>query len=70
LDDDLDTPRAIHHIEQFADAILDAADAGRDVRSAQGMLRSMSRVFGLRLGARRPEKRVTTEWGRYLQDFT
>jgi L-cysteine:1D-myo-inositol 2-amino-2-deoxy-alpha-D-glucopyranoside ligase len=69
LDDDLDTPYAIHHLEHLADAIQDAADARRDVRSAQEMLQSMSRVFGLRLGAKTPDEGVVTGWSRHLQDF-
>jgi L-cysteine:1D-myo-inositol 2-amino-2-deoxy-alpha-D-glucopyranoside ligase len=70
LDEDLDTPQAVHHLEQLAEAIPDAAGAGQDVRSAQGMLRSMSSVFGLRLDAEEPEERVTTGWNAYLDDFT
>jgi L-cysteine:1D-myo-inositol 2-amino-2-deoxy-alpha-D-glucopyranoside ligase len=70
LDDDLHAPRAIRRLEQLADTILDAADGGHDVRSAQGMLRSMSSVFGLRLGADEPEERVTAGWSHYLRDFT
>ncbi|MGD8998339.1 MAG: cysteine--tRNA ligase [Anaerolineae bacterium] len=70
MDDDLDTPRAIRHLEQLAEAILDAVGAGRDVRSAQMVLRAMSSVFGLRLGSREPEERVRTGWDAYLMDFT
>jgi L-cysteine:1D-myo-inositol 2-amino-2-deoxy-alpha-D-glucopyranoside ligase len=69
LDDDLDTPRALRHVEQLADVILDAAVAGQDVRSAQRRLRSMSSVFGLRLDAAEPEARVTSGWDRHLEDF-
>jgi L-cysteine:1D-myo-inositol 2-amino-2-deoxy-alpha-D-glucopyranoside ligase len=70
LDDDLDTPRAIRSLEQLADVIMDAAEARHDLRSAQGMLRSMSGVLGLRVGAEEPEECVTTGWLRHLKDFT
>jgi L-cysteine:1D-myo-inositol 2-amino-2-deoxy-alpha-D-glucopyranoside ligase len=69
LDDDLDTPRAVRRLEQLADAVLDGAGAGQDVRSAQRMLRSMSQVLGLRLDLEEPEERVTNEWDHHLGDF-
>src|SRR5262245_35539010 len=49
LDDDLDTPAAIGHLEGLADEIL--ATAGRDIGQAQAVLRRMASVFGLRLDA-------------------
>lgn len=70
MDNDLDTPSAIAYLGDLATAILDAADEGWDVRSAQEALRSMSSVFGLRLDAEEPELDVTERWGRYQQDFT
>jgi L-cysteine:1D-myo-inositol 2-amino-2-deoxy-alpha-D-glucopyranoside ligase len=70
LDDDLDTPRAIGYLAELADEILAAADAGRDLQSARDLLRSLSSVLGLRLDAQKPERRVTVEWSRHLEDFT
>ena len=69
LDNDLETPGAIHHLEQLADAIADAAQAGQDVASAKRMLRSMSSVFGLRLNRREPDQVVMQGWGRFLSEF-
>jgi L-cysteine:1D-myo-inositol 2-amino-2-deoxy-alpha-D-glucopyranoside ligase len=69
LDEDLDTPHAIHRLEQLAEAILDGAAVGQDVRSAQRTLRSMSQVLGLRLDAQESEERVTNKWGDHLRDF-
>jgi L-cysteine:1D-myo-inositol 2-amino-2-deoxy-alpha-D-glucopyranoside ligase len=69
LDDDLDTPFAILQLRQLSEAILRAADAGRDVAAAQGALRSMGSVFGLRLDAGGPEPRVLEGWSDLLQEF-
>jgi cysteinyl-tRNA synthetase len=69
MDDDLDTPSALDHLERLAEEILDTAHAGRDMQQAQEVLRSMGRVFGLRLDAEGPEERVTAEWNRYLENF-
>jgi len=69
LDDDLDTPGAIGHLEHLASAITVAARAGRDVAPAQRMLRSMSSVFGLRLDRREPEQAVVQGWSQHLREF-
>ncbi|MGD2142875.1 MAG: cysteine--tRNA ligase [Anaerolineae bacterium] len=69
MDDDLDTPVALTSLERLSDAILAAADAGRDVRAAQELLRSMTSVFGLRLDAKQPQEQVTARWTQYLDDF-
>jgi L-cysteine:1D-myo-inositol 2-amino-2-deoxy-alpha-D-glucopyranoside ligase len=69
MDDDLDTPSALDHLERLAEETLDTAHAGRDMQQAQEVLRSMGRVFGLRLDAEGPEERVTAEWNRYLENF-
>ncbi len=70
MDDDLDAPRAIVHLEQLADAILQAASAGRDVAAAQATLRSLAAVLGLRLDVAAPEPRVSEQWRRYLEQFS
>jgi L-cysteine:1D-myo-inositol 2-amino-2-deoxy-alpha-D-glucopyranoside ligase len=70
MDDDLDTPLALNRLGELTDAILDAADEGRDVADAQETLGSMGRVFGLRLSSSEPEQRVAEQWGRYLEGFT
>jgi L-cysteine:1D-myo-inositol 2-amino-2-deoxy-alpha-D-glucopyranoside ligase len=70
MDNDLDAPSAIAHLEDLTTAILDAADEGRDIQSAQEALRSMSSVFGLQLDAKEPEQDVIERWGHYQQDFT
>ena len=69
MDDDLDTPSAIKHLERLSDAIHKAANQGRDVRPAQQSLRALGSVFGLRLGADDPDREVTYRWSRYLRDF-
>jgi cysteinyl-tRNA synthetase len=69
LDDDLDTPGAIRHMERLADVVLDASGMGQDVQSAQAILRSLGRVFGLRLDATTPESAVSAGWSRHLRDF-
>ncbi len=70
MDEDLDAPRAIDSMERLAEDMLDAASSGKDIEAAQRHLRSMGRVFGLRLGAEEPDERVKTDWHRYLKDFT
>jgi L-cysteine:1D-myo-inositol 2-amino-2-deoxy-alpha-D-glucopyranoside ligase len=69
LDNDLDTTRALEVLEQFAGRVLDRARAGQHVEAAQGALRLMGRVFGLRLGAEEPDEDVTTGWQRHLEGF-
>ncbi len=49
MDADLDTPRAIEHLDAFAFRIADCADEGRDVLAAQETLRELGGVLGLRL---------------------
>jgi L-cysteine:1D-myo-inositol 2-amino-2-deoxy-alpha-D-glucopyranoside ligase len=70
MEDDLDTPSAVSHLEDLADAILAAAGAGRDVQSAQETLRSMSSVFGLRLDIDEPQQEIADPWNHYLDEFT
>jgi cysteinyl-tRNA synthetase len=69
MEDDLNTPHGIEALERLAEKVLAAAVAGQDVEAAQESLRSMGRVFGLRLGAEEPEECVKTEWQRFRKDF-
>jgi len=69
LDHDLDTPAALQVLTTVAKHILTAAKAGWRVDSAQARLRSMARVFGLRLAHRTPESRVIEGWQRHLVRF-
>jgi cysteinyl-tRNA synthetase len=70
LDDDLDTPTALSRLEGLADAILTAAGSGRDIRSAQSVLRRLARVFGLVLDRTGVEARVTEGWSAHLARFS
>jgi len=69
MEDDLDTPSAIVHLEKLADSILEAANEGSDVEFAQAVLRSMSGVLGLHPDTEEPGEDVTEPWRRYEQDF-
>jgi len=69
MDDDLDSSAAVGHLEGLAAAILEGAQRGQRISAAQETLRSLSRVFGLRLGAGGPEDRVDQTWHRYLEGF-
>lgn len=46
LDNNMDTPTALTQIETLAGAVLDAAESGRDIASAQEALRTMAGVIG------------------------
>ena len=46
LDDDLQTPVALAHIEVLSSQILSAVEAGRNVSAAQAALREMAAVMG------------------------
>jgi len=70
MDDDVQTPRALATLEQWAGKILAGARVGRDVRAAQRELRAMGRVLGLDLDAEGPEERVVTGWNQHLKRFT
>jgi L-cysteine:1D-myo-inositol 2-amino-2-deoxy-alpha-D-glucopyranoside ligase len=69
MDDDLNTPAALATLERLADETLEATEAGQDAQAAQGALREMSGVFGLRLDAEGEEERVLVGWGRHLERF-
>jgi cysteinyl-tRNA synthetase len=70
MEEDLDTPTAIAHVKKLADSILNAANDGRNVESAQATLRAMSGVLGLHPDTEEPGDDVTGPWARYKQDFT
>jgi len=70
MENDLDTPTAIAHLEKLADAILSAANHGRNLESAQATLRSMSGVLGLHPETEEPGDDITEPWACYEQDFT
>ena len=69
MDRDLDAPAALVVVEKFAEDILEASSAGREVKQAQDTLRSMGTVFGLQLDAENPEARVLSGWGEHLKRF-
>jgi len=64
---DLDTPEAVKILGDFAQEILRAAEAGRAVQAAQHTLRSMSRLFGLRLDGVGADPGVLAGWNCHLQ---
>jgi L-cysteine:1D-myo-inositol 2-amino-2-deoxy-alpha-D-glucopyranoside ligase len=67
--DDLDTPAAIGQLDQLAGEIIEAGQAGQNVRAAQTALRALGQVFGLRLDRPAAEERVTTGWNAHLKRF-
>ena len=69
MDADLDTPSAIAVMEDFALEILRASSSGKEVGAAQDALRTMGRVFGLRLDTPGPDKRVELGWEKHLSRF-
>lgn len=69
MDQDVNSPAALGQVEDLAVQILIAASAGRQVRQAQGELRRMCAVFGLRLDAPGPEQRVVDGWNVHLKKF-
>jgi L-cysteine:1D-myo-inositol 2-amino-2-deoxy-alpha-D-glucopyranoside ligase len=69
LDDDLDTTQAVNVLERLAEQVLHAVRARQRVEAAQEALKSMGRVFGLRLGVDEPEEDVTAGWRRHLKRF-
>ena len=69
LDRDLDTPAALTVLDNLAERIATAVASGRNITRAQAALRSMSQVFGLRLGIDAPDEPVATGWDSHLQRF-
>ena len=70
MEDDLDTHTAIRCLEEMAERILVAAASGNEVSRAQRLLRSQSRVFGLRLGETSTDETSAAGWQAHLQRFT
>jgi len=69
MDNDLDAVGAMVVLERLADEVLQAAQAGQDVRPAQAAIRTLGRVLGLRLDSPEPEPRVIEGWNEYLIEF-
>jgi cysteinyl-tRNA synthetase len=65
LADDLNTPCALMALLFLAEAILAAAEVGRQVQAAQSTLRALSELLGLCLG-KPPEARVVEGWQQFL----
>ena len=61
--------QALATLAAFADDILEAAAAGRNVEMAQQNLRQLGAILGLRLDAEGPEKRVSRGWQQHKQRF-
>jgi L-cysteine:1D-myo-inositol 2-amino-2-deoxy-alpha-D-glucopyranoside ligase len=68
MENDLDTPTAVTVQVDLAWEVLRSANQRMQVDDAQGTLREMSDIFGLRLGAA-PEARVAEGWGEHLKKF-
>lgn len=69
MEQDLDTPTALTALVQLADDVITAAEAGQNVAAAQETLKSLSKIFGLRLDAAAPEARVIAGWDEHLKKF-
>jgi hypothetical protein len=52
----------------LAGEIVEAAGQGNDVAGAQGALRGMAEIFGLRIGSE-VEARVVEGWGEHMGRF-
>ena len=64
--DDLDTATALKILSSLAAEIRDAAQAGQGVQAAQETLRTMGRIFGLRLDDGGAEAAVVSGWNQHL----
>lgn len=69
MNDDLDTPTALAALQQYATEIISASAAGRDVRTAQQALRTLSGILGLRLNDDQVDPKVVDGWDTYLEEF-
>jgi cysteinyl-tRNA synthetase len=63
---DLDTAAALKVLSSLAAEIRDAAQAGQSVQAAQDALRTMGRIFGLRLDNEEAEAVVVSGWNQHL----
>jgi len=68
MDANLDTRAALGVLAELADGIMAAAAMGRDVHAAQGALRRLGGVLGLRLDGD-VEPRVREGWGEHYRRF-
>jgi cysteinyl-tRNA synthetase len=69
IENDLNTPAAREGLRQFGEAIERGRARGIAVGRAQGQLRELAGVFGLRLGGPAAEARVSEGWRRHLIRF-
>lgn len=69
LDNDLDSPTAAGVLCRLCDAVIEHADAHRDVWAAQDWLRRAASVLGLRLDAYGPEASVRSGWEQHSNRF-
>jgi cysteinyl-tRNA synthetase len=63
---DLDTVAALETMMRLAADIRDAAQAGQSVQAAQDALRTIGRIFGLRLDDAEAEAVVVSGWNQHL----
>jgi cysteinyl-tRNA synthetase len=63
---DLDSVAAVEIMTNLAAEICHAAQAGQSVQAAQEALRTMGRIFGLRLGNEEAEAVVVSGWNQHL----
>jgi L-cysteine:1D-myo-inositol 2-amino-2-deoxy-alpha-D-glucopyranoside ligase len=70
MDNDLDSPAATQALAQEAEAVVTAAERGRDVSQAQATLRRLAAVLGLRLDRPQPENAVIAGWREHRQRFS
>jgi L-cysteine:1D-myo-inositol 2-amino-2-deoxy-alpha-D-glucopyranoside ligase len=69
LDDDLNTPAALRALTALADTVLEAAAQDRSIEAAQGEMRRLAAILGLRLEAGAPEERVRAGWAAHARAF-
>lgn len=69
MDADLDAPAALQVLADLAAALSAAAKVGDSILAGQQMLRELGSIFGLRLDATGPEKRVLAGWNAHLSHF-
>jgi L-cysteine:1D-myo-inositol 2-amino-2-deoxy-alpha-D-glucopyranoside ligase len=68
MGDDLASQRGLQALEELAEAMLNAED--HNLTEAQGTLRQLAMIFGLRLDQDGAESRVVQGWSRHRQKFT
>ncbi|MGE5262355.1 MAG: cysteine--tRNA ligase [Acidobacteriota bacterium] len=68
MDDDLNTPEAVIVLDNLAKDIQAGRYQGEQKQAAQGTLRELAGIFGMRFGAKLSE-RVATGWQRHRKKF-